>query len=113
VLGVAFKQGTQTSFPVWENVYLIEAVDDDEAAEKGLNVAKRQEGDAQGTFTWDGRPATWVFKGIRKVISVAGTSADGPPTDGCEVTYSTLEFESADELARYLDDDQAKAVIVE
>lgn len=71
IMYVRFKDGGQEHFPVWENVLLIEASNDEEAEVKARERAAADEGDSGGTFTWEGRPAEWVFAGIRKVLTVA------------------------------------------
>ena len=80
----------QSPTPVWGNVLLIEAADGDEAQGRAADRAKLDEGDPNGSMTWDGRPAEWVFVGIRRMISLAHQSAVGKPQDGDEITF--LEF---------------------
>jgi hypothetical protein len=104
VMVVRFKEGGQVYFPAWENVYLIGAVDSDEAAEKAASIGKENEGDSNGTFHWDERPAEWVCEGVRKIIEVTSPrSSTNEPEDGTEVTYQTLEFASEDALKDYMD----------
>ena len=90
IMACRFKDGRQSPTPVWENVLLIEAADGDEAEERAVDRAKLDEGDSDGSMTWDGRPAEWVFVGIRRMISVAHQSVVGKPHSGDEITF--LEF---------------------
>src|SRR5262245_60788107 len=89
VMSVRFKDGNQNKYPVWENLVLIEAASEEEAEEKAKVRARRYEGDTHGSLTWEERPATWVFAGIRKVIRCE--IPDVQPTSGMEVSYSEFE----------------------
>jgi hypothetical protein len=113
IMYVKLKAGPQRRYPVWENVVLIEAKSADAALKKAEQHGRVHEGDADGTFTWGGKPATWIFAGVRKLVMCQDEQVR--PTDGTEVTYSELEVKSeADALAlgagqavmmRYSDDD--------
>src|SRR5919199_971147 len=89
------KSGEQDRFTVWDNVYLIEAEDINEAWEKAEARAKQEEGDDDGSLLLDGRPATAVFAGIRTMSEVAHGEEEGQLRSGDELTYS--EFEVSDE----------------
>lgn len=82
----------QHEFPVWENVVLIQAKSDELAFAKAEAAARLNEGDDDGTFKWDGEPATWVFAGVRKL-----TRCEDPnqrPADLSEVTYIEMTAKS-------------------
>ena len=98
ILYVRFKDGHQTTYPIWENVLLIEAVDAAEAQEKAFRRAQADEGDSNASFTWDDRPAEWVCAGIRKLLTVSHPFADHQPVDGAEVTYSEFTVPDAETL---------------
>jgi hypothetical protein len=83
IMYVEFKDSHQNNYPVWENVYLVSAESAEEAFEKAEGFGREQQGDSEGTFTWEDRPARWVFAGVRKVIK-----CDERPDDGIEITYS-------------------------
>lgn len=89
------KSGLQDSFTIWENVYLIEADNSDEALEKAKAWASREEGDSDDTLRVDGQPATQVFAGIRKMITISHWEEEGQLKHGDEITYS--EFQVSDE----------------
>ncbi len=89
VMGIQFKEGQQDKYPFWENIILIQADTVDEAFEKTERRARADEGDSQGTFTHEGRPARWVFGGIRRLV--ACVDYDERPTDGTEISYSEME----------------------
>jgi len=98
VLWARFKVGKQASFPIWENVYLVEAADFGAARSAGEKLARSDEGDSDGSFRWDDRPAEWVFAGIRKVTSC--TESAQRPEHGTELTYSEFEASSLDAVIR-------------
>ena len=91
------KDRPQESYTIWENVFLIEASHAKEAWEKAVEWAKREEGDSDGSLTMDGQPATMVFAGIRKVITVSHWEKEGKLNHGDEITYS--EFQVSDEAS--------------
>jgi Domain of unknown function (DUF4288) len=112
VMSVRFKEGAQDSFPVWENIYLVEAADGDEAADKSKQIGLSLEGDSSGTFEWDERPARWVFAGVRKCMQlVHPIRQENEPTDGVELTYSELRFEDEENLKAFVEGDDAHALI--
>jgi hypothetical protein len=84
------KSGVQDSFTIWENVYLIEAENSDEALSKAKAWAKQEEGEDE-TLRVDGQPATQVFAGIRKLIEVSHWDEEGRLKHGDEITYSVLQ----------------------
>lgn len=101
VMYVRRKSKTPGKIPVWENIVLIKADSEEAAFAKAQERGKQDEGDDDGTFTWAGQPAEWVFAGVRKL-----TLCEDPekrPTDGCEVSYTEMEVPS----------DQALRVFVE
>ncbi len=80
---------------------MIQAESDDEAFQKAEARARQDEGDSQGTFTHAGRPATWVFASIRRLVSCADSLDQ--PMDGMEITYLEMEVESEDFFMKLLD----------
>ena len=64
---VKFKASTGRRIPVWENIVLIKATSEEEAFTKATQRGKADEGDDDGTFRWGGKPAQWLFAGIRKL----------------------------------------------
>ena len=100
IMYVKFRDNNQNKYPFWENVYLIEAESDKEACNKTTARAKEEEEDSNGTFTWEGRPATWCFAGIRKLITCEDTTEK--PGDGTEVTYLEMEVDSKENFQKLL-----------
>ena len=92
VMFVELKDRTQPRYPVWENVVLVQAATEAEAFEKAERHGRSEEGDDGGTFRWGGRPARWVFAGVRKLTECP--TASERPDDGTEVTYNEFELAS-------------------
>ncbi len=103
IMRVQFKDSVASDIPVWENVFLIQADTGNDAAARARELAKDNEGDSQGSFTWDSRSAKWVFAGIRKV-----TICDAPAS-GVEVAWSQFRLRNADDLKALID---GKEVVV-
>jgi len=111
IMSVRFKDGIQDTYPVWENVVLIEAASEKDAWQKAEQRARRYEGDSEGSFTWDGRPATWIFAGIRKLIVTDYLGAQ--PASGTEVTYSEFELATEEDLRKLIDGDSVDVTYVQ
>ncbi|GAC1541726.1 MAG: hypothetical protein NVS3B10_06250 [Polyangiales bacterium] len=107
---VKFDDGEQDTYPVEENVLLIEAADPEAAASAARAIAEENyDGDE---VDWDGRPGVYVFAGVRKVVGCEdaasierpSTAAAAPwrPGHGTELTYAYLELDGEEELAQLL-----------
>jgi hypothetical protein len=94
--------GPQARYTVWENVFVIAAPDAKEAFAKAEVYARRDEGDCSGSLRVNDRPATLIFGGIRKLISVCHERLDDQLGDGDEVTYSEFEVADRDALGRLI-----------
>lgn len=111
VLVVRYRSGEQTSLPIWENIYLINAASDDQAF-KDAEDAARSSIEDDPSFTWDGHPARWEFVGIRKLITCI-VDENGNLFSGCEATYSQLEFRTAAELEAFMKREPSRPLIDE
>jgi len=111
VMSVEFKNGSQDYFPVWENIVLISAESSSEAMEKARSIGRAEEGDCDGTFRWEGREASWVFGGIRKLIE----TEDGAqrPADCTEITYSQMRLKDKQSLAQFISGDSVNVMYEE
>jgi hypothetical protein len=89
---VKLKDDDQDRYPAWENIVLISAKSDREAFQKAEAYGRREEGDEDGGFRWGGKPATWVFAGVRKLTECA-TLGDHVE-DETEVSCNELELDS-------------------
>jgi hypothetical protein len=104
IMQVKFKDADQQYFPVWENIVLIEAVDDESAMDVAEKIGHSSEGDSEGSFKWNDKNAEWKYMGIRKLIEVRNANSDNYSiTDGTEITFNTLEFSDKDSLEKFLD----------
>lgn len=107
VLYVRFKDDRQPHYPAWENIVLLEADDDDLALGKAERRGREDEGDDDGTFRWGGRPATWVFAGVRK-LNRCGDLGPGVE-DGVEVTFNELAFDTLADVERFVREEPVTA----
>ena len=92
ILYVKLKNAPQRSYPVWENIVLVKAGTVEEAYAKAEAPGKAEEGDDDGTFRWGGKPARWVFAGVRKLTLCE--DAEKRSSGGTEVSYSEMEVDS-------------------
>jgi hypothetical protein len=111
IILVKFKDGIQDIYPIWENIVLIKAESTEKAFEKAENKGKEYEGDSHGTYEYDGRPATLVFAGVRKLIECV--DSDERPDDGTEVTYSMLSVKSNEALAKLVNGEEVSVIYEE
>jgi hypothetical protein len=90
----------QTTYPVWENVVLIKAPTEDAAWQRAEEVGRGDETDGTDGFQWKGKPARWVFAGVRKVIECRSSAPDDQPIDGAEVSYSQIVLPDKEALTK-------------
>jgi len=109
ILAVKFKEGMQRTVTAWENVLLVQADSDAEAVAKAEYRARSYEGDAEGTFSWEGRPARWEYAGIRKIIRCP----DDQLADGSELTFSYFVVPDTDTLRVLVEGEAVDARYVE
>ena len=69
IMDVVFREGHQDSYPVWENVFIVESADQETARTIAEGLGRDGEGDSNGSMKWEGRPASWVFAGVRKLVN--------------------------------------------
>src|SRR5437764_2537396 len=86
IMWVKYTDHEQKTYPLWENVVLIKARSTEEASAKAEAYGQRKAGKGKATFTWAGKPATWVFGGVRKVTEC--DDSNDRPDDGTEITYT-------------------------
>jgi len=109
IMFVELREGSQKRFPVWENVVLIKAKNEDEAFEKAEHHGRAEEGDDGGSFRWGKIPARWVFAGVRKLTEcdVRGDEME----DGAEETYNEFELESRQDVMRLAEGKRVQAFV--
>ncbi len=49
------------------------------------------------------RPATWVFAGLRKLLTVSHPDPDETEFDGAEITFSEFEITEKDSFHEYVE----------
>jgi hypothetical protein len=94
IMYIAFKDGRQDTWPVWENVVLVNADTEDAARARAAGYAHEAEGDCDATLLWAQRPASWVFAGVRKLVKC--DSDPERPGDGTEITYTEMALSTLD-----------------
>ena len=97
ILWIRFKDGVQGHYPAWETVFLIEADGQEAATRRAEELGRREEGDCGGSLRWEGRPATFIYAGVRKVTPISHVRPGGTLGDGDELAFS--EYRLADEEA--------------
>ncbi len=105
-----FRDGNQDTFPLWENLILIRADSHEQAGHKARDRAKRDELDEPST-TWDDRPVTTEFVGVRKTVECQDGS--DRPGDGTEVTYNELSVATREQFDALLAGDEVTVVLAD
>ncbi len=101
-----YEDAVQDDFPVWENVYLVEAESEELAIDKAISFGKEDEGNDSGSLTVNNRKARKVFQGVRKLITVINLNSDEDvPGDGAEVTFSDFLLKSKADLEKLVQGD--------
>ena len=93
----------QSSVLVHENVYLIEANDEDDAMSRAKEIASEHEDLSEdGHLEINGEKAQYRFAGIRKLIEVENdpVTVQGRLHSGLEVTYSVVEVDNLADVQR-------------
>jgi hypothetical protein len=111
VIFVQLKDQAPGRCTAWENIVLIKAESEDEAFEKAERRGKEEAGDDDGTFRWNGKPARWVFAGVRKLTSCE--DPDRRPGDGTEVSYVEMRLESEQSVYKLVQGDPVKVQIAD
>ena len=109
ILLTKFLDGVQDSYPIWENVVLINAETSDEAY---AIADKKGEAEAEtpgsGGHTYGSRPAVWVYMGTRKLnecleyFDPEESASGGMEEYGTEVTYSSFVLPDEDAMQKML-----------
>jgi len=101
VVSCRLKEGTQETFPVYENFTLFEASDREEAYKKATEYAKEYV-EIDDQLQLNGEPAYWKFEGIRKLVELRDHLSEeldvDHPTSGVELSYSYMEVDDLKQL---------------
>jgi hypothetical protein len=112
-------QRIRTNFLVWENVYLVDAPDEQVARIQGEGLARADESGPGDQLRWNDRPARLMFTGIRKVIACAPDPAKDHRASvetihsGVEATDSVLVVRGKDRLLALSTGDSVEVVYEE
>jgi hypothetical protein len=99
---IRLRSGEQDSYPVWEDICLIEAPNDDEAFRLAEELGKSRDSD-DSTLTLNGEPAKMSFLGVRKVARVINSldaPEDAPPLHGSEIAFSKYNISTSSDLEK-------------
>lgn len=96
VMYFKFHDGPQNKFPIYENILLFKAKDDEAARALAEKAGKLSE---DPTCKYAGRAATLTFAGVRKVISCEFPTLPG---NGKEATYSQFTANDEAGLRRFV-----------
>jgi hypothetical protein len=113
------KSSRQANYLVWENVYLVRAESANTARRRASFYARAAAGDDGGDLIVNGRPATLVFGGVRKVVECLGDPTSFRPNvvkaihDGVEATYSAFLVRGKSDLLRLIHGKPTKIVYKE
>lgn len=102
---VVVLDGEQSSFPVYENVILLEAKTPSQAHSQAKKIGQ-QEALGEENLKLDGKLAKRVFVGVRKLMTISNPfpmeQDTEPPVSETEITYSEFElttFKDVESLA--------------
>jgi hypothetical protein len=117
ILYTKFDDGIQNSYPVWENVVMIEAASSDEAYDRAdRKGAAEAASSVSSGYTYDGRPATFVFAGVRKLnecleyFDPVHLTLGGSEEDGTEVTYSSFIVDTEKSLQKLVENEDVALI---
>jgi len=91
----------QESYLVHENVYLIQANDDESALTEAIKIAKENEDiNDDNHLELNKKPVRYRFSGIRKLITVSNYDKTDRNIieNGMELTYSELEVDNLNQV---------------
>lgn len=95
-------KSNQIDIPVWENVFLIQAENPDDAYKLAEDVCREREPDIK-EVTLDGEPAEHVFIGIRKINGKPeGSISEVMLKHGEEITYSQFEVANESDIEKFV-----------
>ena len=98
---------------VEEQVYLIEASDDNHARQLAADIG-REIASVEDCLEIGGQPAKREYVGIRRIVTTQNLygDADGLPRHGCELTYCQFLVASDDDLKRLATEGDVKVTYI-
>ena len=107
IKSVFIKNEDQEEFPVFETIFIIEAISFDEAEAKANNIGQMEEM-ADANLTYCGKQAYSKCMGIRKLKATHNLDHDleigsSRPSDGTEIISSYFEISDRQTLRDFID----------
>jgi hypothetical protein len=102
------KNIPQDSYTVWENVILIEAVDESEAMTKAkeFGILDAKLGAKDKTLTVDDQPAENIFAGVRKLGTVFHRGQGKNLESGDEVTFNSFAVADIESIKKLVEGEE-------
>ncbi len=112
------KDRPQSTFPVWENVVLIEADSLTNAFSQADEIGQTYYGHNDDSLRLNDQPALSIFAGIRKLVECQEIvsndldyqKANSKPGHGTEITYIELEVNSQEALDKLVGGNEVEVV---
>ncbi len=108
VMSLRYCEGKQETFPVYENVFLVEARSSAEAHAIAARIGREEGSYDKPSGVYNDVPVRLAFEGVRKVVECL--PADKLET-GTELTYTQFVLDSEEALTKLLDGDDATVTI--
>ncbi|MEP7286936.1 MAG: DUF4288 domain-containing protein [Chloroflexota bacterium] len=99
------REGVQDSYPVWENVVLIQADNVHEAFKLARQIGEEQYNSPDDSLRLDDKPALKVFSGVRKIVECEIDDPEdlqSPPISGTEITYTKMEVATEEDIQKLM-----------
>lgn len=107
-----YREGEQDVFPVWGNIYLIEADNIDNAWSKAKKFVKENDFDDE-TLKLNDKPAKSVSAGIKKITEVKHYDEDGVLKSGDEITWNEFNVFDEKDIQKILDGEYVNVEYIE
>lgn len=103
IMAFRYREGSQQTFPVYENVFLIEADSSRAAHDRAVEIGRAEASYDDPSLTYNEVAVRKTFEGVRKVVQ-----CDPPDriASGSEVTYSEISVTSEEDLRRLVAGEQ-------
>lgn len=102
------KNAPQDTYTIWENVILVEAVDETEALTKAQEFGRLEAelGAQDETLTVDNQPAELIFAGVRKIGTVFHNGHNETLASGDEVTFNEFVVTDKESIQKLVEGEE-------
>ena len=102
------KNAPQDTYTVWENVVLVEAINEAEAMAKAEDFGKHEAelGAEDKTLTVNDQPAEIIFAGVRKISTVFHKGQDATLQSGDEVTFNEFVVTEKESIKKLVEGEE-------